>query len=67
MDRECGNGVVIAHAGGWETQYCHMAQGGLAVKPDQPVTTGQTLAVGLSGLTEYPHLHFTVSPARSRC
>ena len=23
--KECGNGVVIAHEGGWETQYCHLA------------------------------------------
>ena len=31
-DRECGNGLVIAHADGFETQYCHMAQGSLVVK-----------------------------------
>ena len=23
-NRECGNGVVIDHEGGWQTQYCHM-------------------------------------------
>src|SRR3954471_1267679 len=28
---ECGNGVVIAHEGGFETQYCHLAKGSLAV------------------------------------
>ena len=22
--KECGNGVVIAHEQGWETQYCHL-------------------------------------------
>src|SRR4051812_19383598 len=27
--RECGNGVVLVHPGGWETQYCHMAKGSL--------------------------------------
>ena len=60
-DRECGNGVVVAHSGGWETQYCHMAQGSVTVKPSQSVKAGQKLGqVGLSGLTEYPHLHFTV-------
>ena len=31
--RECGNGLVLRHADGWETQYCHMAQGSLAVTP----------------------------------
>ena len=25
--KECGNGVVIAHDQGWETQYCHLKQG----------------------------------------
>ena len=58
---ECGNGVVIAHAGGFETQYCHMARGSVQVKAGQPVKAGQKLGrVGLSGMTEYPHLHFTV-------
>lgn len=58
---ECGNGVVISHSDGWETQYCHMARHSLRVRPGQLVKTGQPLGrVGLSGLTEYPHLHFTV-------
>jgi hypothetical protein len=58
---ECGNGVVIAHSGGWETQYCHMARDSVQVKPGQPVKAGQPLGrIGLSGMTEYPHLHFTV-------
>jgi len=57
---ECGNGVVIDHGNGWETQYCHMAQGSLRVRPGDPVKAGQPLGrIGLSGLTEYPHLHFT--------
>ena len=25
--QECGNGIVIAHGLGWETQYCHLKQG----------------------------------------
>lgn len=60
-DVECGNGVVIEHDERWETQYCHMANGSLVVKPGEAVKAGQPLGrVGLSGLTEYPHLHFTV-------
>lgn len=60
-DVECGNGVVIEHPDHWETQYCHMAKGSVQVKPGDLVKAGQPLGrVGLSGLTEYPHLHFTV-------
>jgi hypothetical protein len=58
---ECGNGLAIEHAGGYQTQYCHLARGSLLVKPGQTVRVGQPLGrVGLSGLTEYPHLHFSV-------
>jgi hypothetical protein len=59
--RECGNGLVIAHADGWEIQYCHMRQGSLAVRAGQKVAAGTVLGkVGLSGDTEFPHLHLTV-------
>jgi len=59
--RECGNGVIIGHEGGWQTQYCHMAQGSVSVKAGDVVKVGQSIGrVGLSGQTEYPHLHFTV-------
>jgi hypothetical protein len=60
-DRECGNGLVIDHGDGWETQYCHMKQGSVAVQPGQTVATGTVLGqVGLSGRTEFPHLHLAV-------
>lgn len=60
-DRECGNGLVVAHADGFETQYCHMAKGSLVVKAGDTVMAGQKLGrVGLSGDTEFPHLHITV-------
>jgi hypothetical protein len=60
-DRACGNGVVIAHDDEWETQYCHLAQGSIDVKPGQRLEAGRAMArVGLSGATEFPHLHFTV-------
>lgn len=59
--QECGNGVVIDHGDGWETQYCHMAKDSLRVRPGDQVKAGDPIgSVGLSGLTEYPHLHFTV-------
>lgn len=61
---ECGNGVVIAHGDGWETQYCHMAKGSIRVRAGERVEAGAVLGrVGLSGLTEFPHLHFTVRQA----
>ena len=59
--RACGNGVVIAHEDGWETQYCHMAEGSIQVKPGDTIAVGEAIGrIGLSGESEYPHLHFTV-------
>jgi hypothetical protein len=58
---ECGNGLVIDHGHGWETQYCHLANGSIRVKPGRHVDAGQPLGrVGLSGDTEFPHVHLTV-------
>jgi murein DD-endopeptidase MepM/ murein hydrolase activator NlpD len=58
---ECGNAVLIEHADGWQTQYCHMARGSLRVEVGDRVEAGQPIGrIGLSGLTEYPHLHFIV-------
>lgn len=62
--QECGNGVVIDHGNGWETQYCHLAKGSVRVRVGEAVSAGTPLAkVGLSGDTEFPHLHFTVRRA----
>lgn len=59
--REAGNGVVIDHGGGWETQYNHLKQGSVAVRPGARVEAGQRLGlIGLSGNTEYPHVEFSV-------
>jgi hypothetical protein len=58
---ECGNGVVIAHEGGFETQYCHLAKDSVAVHPGDPVEAGQRIGqIGQSGLAEFPHLHLTL-------
>ena len=60
-DRECGNGVVIQHQNGWSTQYCHLKRGSLAVREGDTVDAGTVLGqVGLSGNTQFPHLHFSV-------
>lgn len=59
--RDAGNGVVIDHGGGWETQYSHLKKGSVAVKPGQRVETGDHLGlIGLSGNTEFPHVEFSV-------
>lgn len=59
--REAGNSVAIEHGDGWETQYAHMRRGSIAVRPGELVVAGQVLGVvGLSGRTEFPHLHFEV-------
>jgi len=58
---ECGNGVVIDHGSGWTTQYCHMLRESVSVNTGDTVETGQTLGlIGLSGKTEFPHLHIQV-------
>lgn len=59
--RECGNGVVIDHGGGWKTQYCHLRRGSIRVRQGESVKAGAPLGlIGLSGLTAAPHLHFEV-------
>jgi hypothetical protein len=64
--KECGNGVLIAHADGWQTQYCHLKQGSVAVKAGDLVAAGTRLGwVGMSGQAEFPHLHLTVRHAGS--
>ena len=59
--KDAGNGVVIDHGGGWTTQYSHLRRGSLMVRPGQHVAAGEAIGlVGLSGDTEYLHLHFSV-------
>ncbi len=59
--KDCGNGVAIRHGEGWETQYCHLKRGSVQVRRGDRVERGQPLGlVGLSGNTEYPHLHISV-------
>jgi hypothetical protein len=62
--QECGNGVLLAHAEGWETQYCHLRQGSVAVKPGEAVVEGTKLGeIGASGDAAFPHVHLTLRRA----
>ncbi|MDP9021303.1 MAG: peptidoglycan DD-metalloendopeptidase family protein [Actinomycetota bacterium] len=54
-----GNAVVIAHSDGLATLYAHQSR--LAVRAGQRVRRGQVIgAVGSTGLSTGPHLHFEV-------
>lgn len=46
--RECGNGVLIDHGDGWETQYCHLKLRSVRVTVGQQIERGDEL--GLIGL-----------------
>ncbi|WP_306005718.1 M23 family metallopeptidase [Aquicoccus porphyridii] len=60
-DRECGNGVVIDHGEDWQTQYCHLQKDSVSVTKGQSVKAGAPLGrVGLSGRTEFPHVHVSL-------
>jgi murein DD-endopeptidase MepM/ murein hydrolase activator NlpD len=60
-NRKAGNSVAIRHGKGWETQYSHLRRGSVKVKAGDQIQAGQLLGlVGLSGNTEFPHLHLTV-------
>ncbi|MCB1363348.1 MAG: M23 family metallopeptidase [Rhodobacteraceae bacterium] len=59
--RECGNGVLIRHGEGWETQYCHLRSGSVRVKQGDAVGRGTPLGlVGQSGRAQFPHVHLSV-------
>ncbi len=57
--RGCGNVVVLEHNDGYRTLYCHMKKDSIKVRKGLYVKKGHVLGqVGLSGNTQYPHLHF---------
>jgi len=57
----CGNAVILDHGNGWETQYCHLRRGSIRPSGGEAVKAGDVIGmIGLSGETEYPHLHFMV-------
>lgn len=58
------NSVVVEHEGGLTTRYWHLQRGSVAVEVGQEVARGDTLgAVGSSGFSSLPHLHFEVEDA----
>jgi hypothetical protein len=60
QERECGNGLVVDHGGGFEAQYCHLSPG-LLVKEGDTVAAGTPLGtVGMTGAAAFPHVHFEV-------
>lgn len=59
--KECGNGVVIDHGAGWESQYCHLRMGSVRVQVGQTVDAGTPLGlIGQSGMAEFPHVHLAL-------
>lgn len=59
--KECGNAVRIGHPNGYQTLYCHLKRGSLRVRQGDQVTTGTQLGdVGMSGQSNFPHVHITV-------
>ena len=59
--RECGNRVAIHHGDGWVSDFCHLRKGSVRVKKGDKVARGQIIGlVGLSGKTEFPHVHMTL-------
>lgn len=56
-----GNGVTIRTAGGLDVVYGHLKNGSIRVRPGQTVAAGQVIgALGSSGYSFAPHLHFMV-------
>ena len=59
--KECGNGIVIRHLSGFETQYCHLRKDSIKVRAGAKINSGDLIGImGMSGKTEFPHLHFEV-------
>ena len=65
--KECGNGVLIERADGWRFQYCHLRKGSISVATGDAVEAGDRIGeVGLSGKTQFPHVHLTIRDQAKR-
>lgn len=63
--RECGNGLVIdfgtIKGAKYTSQLCHFARGSITLQIGDKVKRGQQIGrIGLSGATEFPHIHFSI-------
>ena len=60
-ERACGDGVIVSHGDGWETQYCHLREDSVAVRPGESVRRGDRIGlVGMSGRAEFPHVQLSI-------
>lgn len=56
-ERACGNGVLIDHGDGWQSQYCHLRNGSLMVAEGDQVQPRQSIGLaGMSGQADFPML-----------
>lgn len=56
-----GNLVVLRHAAGELSRYCHLQCGSVTVKPGQSVRRGDVIGrCGVSGNAAEPHLHYVL-------
>jgi hypothetical protein len=54
-----GNVVILDHGDDWTTFYAHMKKDTIRVEKGDRVRKGDVLGmVGMSGLTDFPHVHF---------
>lgn len=59
--KDAGNGVVIDHGDGWQTQYSHLRRESVVVQKGQNVARGDVLGmIGESGNADFPHVDFAV-------
>lgn len=61
VENLCGYGLLIQHAEGVRTQYCHMVQSP-SVYSGQYVSAGQIIGyIGSTGMSTGPHVHFEIA------
>lgn len=57
--KECGNAILIDHNDDTTSIYCHLRQNSITVTKGQRIKKGDSIGlVGMSGFTEFPHLHY---------